>query len=468
MKIALYMTGGYAKILRRTVDFLGEFEMLAICPNWQSYLESKKEPRLSSVDYLYSGFNDSFDQIDVRKFCDEYASINIAEVLFVDKSHFKKMPGDYQLRYACAVGDRLAAIFRETRPDYVFIPIIETIDAMMAYRMALHLGIRPIIYAHSRFAGISYFSDSHLELLPSYMETQNKPQVDKAWGIEFLQRYRSNPSSFDAIPAFPDTEIYSDIEPDTTALQRMLRNISLKRGVEKHNRMISLWINLQVHFQHLFLPVRNFLFGFVEQFHIQPKPVPSVPYDFFPMHCSPEASINVPAPFFIDQIRVVDKILLERDGNRPLVIKEHPAMFGFRENGFYERLKRVPFAHFVHRKTSSHMLIRGAHTVYSVTGTACLEAFLLGVNWVQFGSNYLSDWKSRRERMGLSLDPLDFVRDVLSVSGEFIMYTPGRSPLFDKILFAKKNIENFSAHLKFHIYMDRNGNFANRSEGLRP
>ncbi len=445
------MTGSFAKILRRCVDYLGDLETVAICPNFQSYMEAKKEPRFARIDYLYADFNAIFDRVDVNRFCQEYASINLSEVLMVDKTHFKKKSGDYQLRYVCAMGEQIAEIFKTARPDYVFIPIIETIDAMMAYRMAQHFGIRPIIYCHARFSSRSFFSESHCELLPPYTNFVEKTEADAAWAVEFLRNYRADPGPFNTHPDIPGGETYKDIGQESAGLFRLIRNIKLKSGIEKHNQMIKLWISFQVRFQTIFIPIRNALFYLIEKFYIKPRPAPASGYDFFPLHLSPESSINVPAPYYVDQLRVVDKILLDRPGNRTLVVKEHWAMYGIRPISFYRALKTRSFISFVPRATSSLELIKNAHTVYSVTGTACLEAFFLGVNWVQFGNNFLSDWIRSGGQSSEPKSPLNFIRDVLSVSRDCVLYSPGRSFHHDQVLFSKKNVEKLCDLLKFHI-----------------
>ena len=463
-KLALYMTGSYAKILRRCCDYLQDIQLTALCPNWQSFQEARKEPRLMEVDYLYEGLNGIFESIDVASFCERYASINFYEVLHVDKAHFKKMPGEYQLRYVCSVGQRLAAVFEQTRPTYVFFPIIETIDAMLAYRMAPLFGARPIVYGHARFASLSFLSDSHCELLPSYSEICEGTDEDERWAINFLDDYRSNPGPFKYRPQFPGGDVYQDTDADMGVLGRLIRNLWLKTGIERHNRLVSFWISFQVYFQRLFVPVRNLIFKLIEKVVIQPAPPPPKGFDFFPLHFSPESSINVPAPYYIDQTRVVDRILLDRrDNNRMLVLKEHPAMFGFRGTGFYSGLKRRPFIHFVHRNTPSYELIRQARTVYSVTGTACLEAFFFRVEWVQYGENFLSDWVRRRTEAGLPTTQEAFIRAVRAVSADFVLYSPGRSPADDRVLFSRSNVEKLCQHLRFHMEMSGRVNRAGPS-----
>lgn len=443
--------GSYAKVLRRCVDFLPGIEASAICPNWQSHKEAELEPRLSDVDYLYDGLNDLFDRIDVAAFCERFSSINLYEVLLVDKTHYKKMPGDYQLRYICAIGQRLADILEKTKPDYVFLPIIETIESMMVYRLAQCLGIRPIIYCHGRFSKLSFFSDSHLELLPPYLEAIDGHDDEVMISKAFLEGYRANPGPFNYRPLYGGGDVYSDIQENSNGFFRLLRNIWLKNGVEKHNRMIQFWISFQVRFQKIFTPARNIIFHLIERFFIKPRPVPEGEYDFFPLHFSPESSINVPASFYIDQTRVVDRILLDRQGNAPLVVKEHPAMFGFRPKAFYRSLLNRPMVYFVHRSTPSFDLISRANTVYSVTGTACLEAFFLGVKWVQFGNNFLNDWVVRRRAACADVSPEAFICDVRKVSGDFVLYSPGISSSADRILFEKSNVKKLCEHIIFHI-----------------
>lgn len=102
------------------------------------------------------------------------------------------------------------------------------------------------------------------------------------WANKFLKNYRENPGPFNYKPTLTEGDGFINFEDTSTAFHRLLRNIWLKIGIEKHNQMISLWIRVQVHFQHLFLPVRGQLFKFVEKYKIKPLPVPAEDYDFFP------------------------------------------------------------------------------------------------------------------------------------------------------------------------------------------
>lgn len=445
------MAGSYSKILRRCTDYLPNAEVSAICPNWQSYVESKLELRYTNIHYLYNEFNEAFDDINVSKLCLRFPKINFYEILLVDKTHFKKKSGEYQLRYICTIAKKLIEIYDETKPDFLFFPNIETIDSMMAYKLAQALGIEPIIYAHTRFTNLSFYSSSHFEILPPYYRKIKDDIDDQMWSKKFIDEFSLNPKQFKISPIYDGGEVYENIRDNKSTLYRFFRNVWLKLILEKHNQNIKFSISFQIRFQKIFTPLRNITFRLTEFFVIKPKRIPKGPYDYFPLHFSPESSINVPAPFYIDQVRVVDKIMLERNCSIPLIIKEHPAMYGFRPKGFYASLLNRPMVHFVHRNTKSYELIKNAKTVYSVTGTACFEAFFLNVNWVQFGKNFLSDWMTSQKNLGLECTPDKFINDVRKVSGDFILYSPGISDYSDKVLFAKENIKNLTEHMIFHI-----------------
>ncbi|MBV2181855.1 MAG: hypothetical protein KUL86_11570 [Castellaniella sp.] len=458
MKIALFMSGNFARLMRHFVDFMPDVALTAICPNWQGYHVCRKESRFQQVDYIFEGLNALFDNDDVLDFINKYEDINIYEVLSVDKTHYKKMVGDYQLRYISSVGKRLESIFLTEKPDGIFFPIIETVEAMLAYRLAAALGIRPIVYCNSRFSSLSFFSESFQETLPGYMHLCESNERDLLWSRSFIRQYRENPKPFNIISVDFHSAECMNAGRNGSALWRFIRNSWLHRGVEKHNKLISHWISMQVYVQKIATPIRNMIFAINERWFIRPGDPPSGKFDFFPLHFSPESSINVPAPYYIDQLRVVDRILLDRnDGNHPLVIKEHPAMFGFRERGFYARLIRRPFVKFVRKELPGVDLIRKASTVYSVTGTACLEAFFLGVKWKQYGVNFLSDWFDRNgpELRGGDADVERFICDVRSVSREFVLYSPGISRQRDELLFSRENIFRICEHLMFHINQDQ-------------
>ena len=451
-KITFYMTGAYARILQHLPLVLPDLLSTAFCPNLVAYNVCVNSKVFEEVEYLYEHFNTKFNSIDEENVSEKFHKINFAEVLYTDKSHYKRKSSRYQKKIVLTMAVIVQEWFDKIKPDYIFFPIIESIDAMLTYRLAQSNGIKTICYAHGRHINVSFFSELHTEVLPSYYKLLPLINDNIKKAESFVKEFKRHPSQLNYFSKVDDFEgeSYEDIEK-ATAFERLLSNIYLKLTTEKHNQTLSLWVKFQVYIEKILIPVQKIIYLFIEKFYIQPDKKLPKSYDYFPLHFAPESSINTPAPFYIDQLRVIDKILLERKGTPPLVIKEHPAMFSKRPISFYRKVKKIPFVQFAKQGSSSIQLLKSANTVYSVTGTVCLEAFLLGIGWKQFGDNYLNSWIKDRNSAGKSINPIEFVNDVLNVSGDFQLYSPVRNSKRNEILFSKKNIQNMAKHLVWHI-----------------
>jgi len=99
---------------------------------------------------------------------------------------------------------------------------------------------------------------------------------------------------------------------------------------------------------------------------------------FYPLQYTPESSINVPDPFFVDQLRVIDALRYAMPSEFVLLVKEHPAALGVRRSRFMKQVLQRPGVRVVKWDTPISKLIDCAALTVSVTGTATLEAFLHG------------------------------------------------------------------------------------------
>ncbi len=112
---------------------------------------------------------------------------------------------------------------------------------------------------------------------------------------------------------------------------------------------------------------------------------------FYPLQFTPEASINTPAPYFIDQTRVIDALRFAMPSDYVLVVKEHPACVEMRPVKFIRRLRNLPGVTVLKASVSSIEVMKRASLTATVTGTAAFEAFLLGRPSIAFGPGY-SAW----------------------------------------------------------------------------
>jgi hypothetical protein len=452
-KIAIYMSGNYAEILRHLPDFMGEYDFIGFCQNFNSFEIIKRTSSFKHNFYLYDSFNSRYDELDFDALR-EQVPFNLFATSVRDKAHFNRLAGRAQEKILLTMYAIIDEWFEKTNPKMIIIPIIESIDSMMVYDIAKSRRVETLCYGHARQLNRSYFSDSHLELLPIFTKNIKTEIEHEKSAKEFLSVYQNAPDEMNYAKQIENLYSNFEIKEQLAYHQvrnlffRILRSVKLKFTKESKNQLNLFYIKILVTIERIVLPIQKYIYLAFEKLYL--KPLKNLPekFDYFPLHFSPESSINTPAPFYIDQIRVVDEIMLNRNSNNILLVKEHPAMYLKRNLTFYKTLKKKPLVRFISKKFNSLELIQKADCTYSVTGTACMEAFLLNKKWKMLGSNFLSEFLKDHPKGS----PIDFIAAIYKGSAEFVLYSP---PLKDgvrkKALFAKQNLINMSNYLRFYF-----------------
>lgn len=118
----------------------------------------------------------------------------------------------------------------------------------------------------------------------------------------------------------------------------------------------------------------------------------TTPYAFYPLHYEPERTTVPEGGRFSDQLDALIALrsLLPRE--LPIVVKEHYSQFSDRLAGhlgrspyFYEAARLAGNVIIVPEDTDTHWLLRNARVVAVITGTAGLEAAILGTPVVTMG-----------------------------------------------------------------------------------
>ena len=451
--IAIYLSGNYAEILKHLPDFLEEYKFTGFCQNFNSFEIIKKTPRFKHSFYLYENFNSKFDELNFDALR-EKVPFNLFGTAVRDKSHFKRLSGINQEKALLTMYSIVDEWFEITKPDVIIIPIIESMDGMLVYHVAKSRGVEPLCYAHARQINRSYFSDSHLETLPIF--TKNiKIQTEYVKNANhFLAAYQKAPEKMNYAKQLEDLYSKFEIKEQLTyhkvenLMFRLLKNIRLKFTKESKNQLNLFHIKILVTLEKIVLPIQKQAYLIFEKLYLKPLNTLPQNFDYFPLHFSPEASINTPSPFYIDQMRAIDEIMLNRNSNHFLLVKEHPAMYLKRNFNFYKTLKKTPFIRIIDKNFNSQELIQKADCTYSVTGTACMEAFLLNKKWKMLGSSFLSEFMKDTPNSS----QVDFIVTILKGSAEFVLYSP---PLNDGVrkraLFAKQNLINMSDYLRLYL-----------------
>ena len=180
---------------------------------------------------------------------------------------------------------------------------------------------------------------------------------------------------------------------------------------------------------------------------------------FYPLQYSPESSINIPNSYFVDQDRLIDLIRFNMPNDYLLYIKEHPSMFGRRARDFYKKINKKSGVRMLSPSISSLAIIDKSDLIISVSGTACLEAFLLKKPSITFGKTFFSeltniyginynDLKATLKKYLLrKITDKEILEGIARVSANTYDFQIGAVE-FDSRLYAKKNIDSFITALE--------------------
>ncbi len=107
---------------------------------------------------------------------------------------------------------------------------------------------------------------------------------------------------------------------------------------------------------------------------------------FFPLQFQPEASVDVIAPFFNNQIEAIRLTAMSLPGDMKLIVKEHPAMIGYRTISYLEKIQGIPNVVLMDHRYSTYELLKKSKLVVNINSTVSVEAAYLDKPSVQFGN----------------------------------------------------------------------------------
>jgi len=111
----------------------------------------------------------------------------------------------------------------------------------------------------------------------------------------------------------------------------------------------------------------------------------------YPLHKQPEASIDVIGKYYDNQLLNIRNIASQLKDDEFLAVKEHSNAIGDRSYAFYKKLTRYPRVLLVNDNANTKALIKASIGVFTVSGTAALEASLMGSKSFCFSDVYFRE-----------------------------------------------------------------------------
>ncbi len=304
-----------------------------------------------------------------------------------EKRTFKHAKSAVQFNRAMAIYRQMRHFMNRFGPTHALVSQVEGFDGKAFIAAAHELSAEIVVPTSCRNIGGIFFSPNAQESIPSYANMNSSGAMDRA--AEFLERFRDvpNPARF-AANAGNDVILESFQKPFMVRILNTMRRWTSSSGQFEWDYLRASVLNN--------LPVlRDVWWGARRRKNQRYCDIDSLnqlpdKFIFYPLQYSPESSINTPAPYFVDQMRAIDAIRHSMQSDCRLVVKEHPACILIRNGSFVKRLQHTSGVVVAHYTLPGLEIVKKAGLTISVTGTATLEAFLLGRSAITLGSSLVS------------------------------------------------------------------------------
>lgn len=174
---------------------------------------------------------------------------------------------------------------------------------------------------------------------------------------------------------------------------------------------------------------------------------------YFTLHSEPERALLFPAPFYMNQLNVIQNISKSIPTGYKLYVKEHPTqkIFGWRDKNWYKELIDLPNVKLIHPNLDNEELLKRCSLTISIGGTVGLEASFFNKPSLVFADVIYSKIKSVKKIEKLSELPkiirssLDIQVDINDLN-EYIQ-------TIEDISF-EINLEKIRSDMKHRFYYD--------------
>lgn len=395
MNIGIFSPGAYCVLFNELIlhsnknNFTIDNEKVNwhILTNTNIYLNHfEKTVSEENICYLFQNFNKMMEDNNLDIDLSNYHG-SIYKDILTDKHSFFTKDSNYQIKNASVTYKIWKNYLIKSRLNYIVFPDIEYVEGMILLALCRELDIKVLYYVHARNIGEALFAKNNNE--EYYLIKDSK----KVGLMDFISKHKNNLSKAYNVSIDFNQKRYNCIVPKYKRkfLDKLVTYLKNKLIYEKH--YLKEDMSFIIKFRSLFLNLLNKYRSsrkLIYEKYVTVKNLKSVKYKFiyFPLQITPESSINNLEPYFVDQLRAIDLLVMNIDSNIKVVVKEHPAFVGEREESFYKKLANKPGVEIASLQLSSKELLNDSIMVSSITGTVCLEAMLQNKPLFQFGKTF--------------------------------------------------------------------------------
>lgn len=360
----------------------------------------------------------------LKKLEAEYGIPNLWPYIVTDRCIMRNVPKeafsynaaydhDGMLKLIQVMSKAIIKMLDHEKPDVVIFPLVGSMGVQLLYEIAKKKGIKTLFLNAARVDDRVLVCDNAYNDFTEILKHAKPTDEDFIEAKKFLKRFTGEEEvRYDGIHApkkvsnrlgflWKEISGYYSYVTKYWATQRYLRKNKMARDYTlftpyyyTKNRL-KRFVNRALGHRGLFV-----------------KPDFNEDYSYFPLHVEPEVAIQVWAPYYDNQIEICRAIAKALPVGQKLYVKEHPNMLYERPASYYKKLLRIPNLKLIDPFVGSQKVVKHAQAVFTITGTAGMEAYFMGKPVLTFGSVMYNAVPSIRKIGKLHDLPFD-VKDML-------------------------------------------------------
>jgi hypothetical protein len=290
------------------------------------------------------------------------------------------------LGYATFLAQRLAELFGEIEPS-VIIGGFDAVHSGLALAVAKRMNIPWYALNFSVIPpGLACFCDRLSPAARVHMRSQPRSPVEmQSFADAALQRFENRNILAPAYIAPPPLSLagkLGKLPRRSLALHRTVRRSLLREFVQFTEDRTSHSVGAVLENYRRTAKARKALSGI----RAMDKP-PAVPYVFFGLHMQPESSIDVWAPFFSNQMWVIELLSRSIPPTHKLLVKIHKSDISNYSREQLDKMQSFPGVELVAPFADTRNFIQNAGLIVAIQGTIGLEAALFGKPVIMLGES---------------------------------------------------------------------------------
>ena len=313
--------------------------------------------------------------------CERIYKVSLNRIIFSERHLLKGRTFQGSLRLLELVFRMVENAYEQAKPSLVLSTDVACLVSYVHYVVAKGRGIPFTVLGDARLPTkhvMIYHNEFQLwertDRLFVELRSRDLTAAERAQATEFVESFRENkarPPGLERVMRLPtldkrDFDVFMDAvrnyreDPDNPTVFTMRQVVM--------NRLRRLYRNKAARAAKVFEPIDA-----------------SERYILFPLHFQPEASTLVLAPYYLDQITLIEDIAKSLPVGYRLYVKEHGSSMGRRPKSYYDRIRAIYGVRLLAPEENTWDLIKGAAALAVITGTMGWEALLFERPVISFG-----------------------------------------------------------------------------------